>query len=142
MADDASPIPPPPAGFVRSEGRGPFMTHNGPLYHRVDGDLVQQAFYAIDRHSNGIALVHGGMLSAFLDGVLAGAVVKAGGHAVVTMHLSIDFLHMARVGEWLIAEARATRVTRDVGFAEGRVFVGETDIIRGSGVFKLMKRKG
>lgn len=141
MADDASLIPPPPEGFVRSTQRGPFTSHNGPLYHRAHDDMVQQAFYALDRHANGMGLVHGGMLSAFIDGILAGAVVKVGGHSVVTMNLSINFLHMARVGEWLIGEAKATRVTRDVGFSEGRVFVGDRDVIRASGVFKLLNRE-
>ena len=140
MADGAEP-PAPPPGYVLSDGRGSFSTHNGPYYHRPgDGEFAEQAFLALDRHTNGMGLVHGGMLSAFMDGVLAGAVWRATRKAGVTIHLSIDFLHMARKGEWIMGEAKVTRATNDVAFVEGRAYVGGHDVVRCSGVFKLMKR--
>lgn len=132
-------IPPPPEGFVKAEGRGLFSTHNGPYFTRPsEGALVEQAFFSLPRHCNGVGIVHGGMLSAFMDGVLAGAVWKGAQKRAVTIHLSIDFLHMARAGEWIQGEARLTRATRDVAFAEGRAYVGGCDVVRASGVFKLM----
>jgi uncharacterized protein (TIGR00369 family) len=141
MSRRGDEAPQPPEGYVLADGRGAFSTHNGPYFHRPgDGPLAEQAFYALDRHANGMGLVHGGMLSAFMDGVLAGAVWRGTGQRAVTIHLSIDFLHMARVGEWVMGEARLTRATRDVAFVEGRAFVGARDIVRCSGVFKLMTR--
>ena len=141
MAEEA--IPDPPAGFVRSAGRGQFSTLNGPYFHRLgEGDTVEQAFFALPRHTNGIGLVHGGMLSAFTDGLLASAVGRATGKVGVTIHLSIDYLHMGRVGDWVLGEARCTRLTRDVGFAEGRAHVRGVDVVRASGIFKLMERHG
>ena len=140
MAEDLGGSPP-PEGYVPANGRGAFSTHNGPYYHRPgDGDLAEQAFQALDRHTNGMGLVHGGMLSAFMDGVLAGAVWRGTGKAGVTIHLSIDFLHMARKGDWIMGEARVTRATNDIAFVEGRAYVGTHDVVRCSGVFKLMKR--
>jgi uncharacterized protein (TIGR00369 family) len=139
LSRDAEAIPPPPEGFVPAEGRGLFSTHNGPYYARPsEGGLVEQAFFALPRHCNGVGLVHGGMLSAFMDGVLAGAVWRGAQRRAVTIHLSIDFLHMARAGEWVLGEARLTRATREVAFAEGRAYVGGRDVVRASGVFKLM----
>jgi uncharacterized protein (TIGR00369 family) len=136
---DDGPQPAPPEGYVPSEGRGGFSTLNGPYFYRPsEGELVEQAFYALNRHANGLGLVHGGMLSAFMDGVLAGAVWRGARKRAVTIHLSIDFLHMARVGEWVMGEAKLTRATRDVAFAEGRAYVGGHDVVRCSGVFKLM----
>jgi uncharacterized protein (TIGR00369 family) len=140
-AADEEPAPPPPEGYVPSRGRGGFSTLNGPYFHRPgDGELSEQAFFALPRHANGVGLVHGGMLSAFMDGVLAGAVGRGTGKAALTIHLSVDFLHMARVGEWVMGEARMTRATRDVAFAEGRAYVGGHDVVRCSGIFKLMSR--
>lgn len=134
-------IPPPPEGFVKAEGRGLFSTLNGPYFTRPsEGELVEQAFFALPRHCNGVGLVHGGMLSAFMDGVLAGAVWRGAQKRAVTIHLSIDFLHMARAGDWVHGEARLTRATREVAFAEGRAYVGGHDVVRASGVFKLMSR--
>ena len=139
MSRDPETIPPPPSGYVPAEGRGGFSTLNGPYFVRHgDGTLAEQAFYALPRHANGIGLVHGGMLSAFMDGVLAGAVWRGTQQRAVTMHLSIDFLHMARVGEWVFGEAQVTRATKDVAFVEGRAYVGGHDVVRCSGIFKLM----
>jgi uncharacterized protein (TIGR00369 family) len=141
MSEDV--IPEPPEGFVRTEGRGPFSTRNGPYYHRIgEGGVVEQAFYALPRHTNGIGIVHGGMLSAFMDGLLGMAVGRGCGKVGVTIHLSVDFLHMGREGDWVLGEARMTRATRDVAFAEGRAHVRGVDVVRASGVFKLMDRRG
>lgn len=136
-------IPDPPPGFVRAQGRGQFSTLNGPYFHRLgDGETVEQAFYALPRHTNGIGLVHGGMLSAFTDGLLAMAVGRGTGKVAVTIHLSVDFLHMARQGDWVIGEARMSRATKEVAFADGRLHARGVDIVRASGVFKLMTRHG
>jgi len=124
---------------VPAEKRGAFSNHNGPYFQKPPtGEVLEQAFFALPRHCNGVGLVHGGMLSAFMDGVLAGAVWGGTQRRAVTIHLSIDFLHMARAGEWVMAEARLTRAARDVAFAEGRAHVGGRDVVRASGVFKLM----
>ena len=134
-------IPEPPEGFLRSEGRGRFSSHNGPYFHRLAEDgAVQQAFFALPRHANGVGLVHGGMLSAFMDGVLAGACGRGTGKALVTIHLSVDYLHMCRTGDWVFGEARLTRATKDIAFAEGRAWTRGLDVVRASGVFKLMER--
>ena len=138
---DRDVVPPPPEGVVESTGRGAFSGHNGPYFHRAQmGELTEQAFYALPRHANGLGLVHGGMLSAFLDGLMGATVFRATRQTAVTIHLSIDFLHMARVGEWVIGEARATRSTKEICFVEGRAFVGSRDVVRASGVFKLMHK--
>ncbi|HYG25549.1 MAG TPA: PaaI family thioesterase [Caulobacteraceae bacterium] len=139
MADE--PVPPPPEGFVPS-ARGPFTTHNGPFFHKLGEDgAFEHAFYVLKRHCNGMGIAHGGMLTTFLDGLLARAVFTRTGSVPVTVHLSVDFLSMARAGEWVFGDARVTRQARDLVFVEGRVRVGERDVIRGSGVFKPMRRR-
>ena len=135
-------VPPPPPGFAPSRGRGPFSTHNGPYFHKLEmGERTEHAFFGLPRHGNGLGLIHGGMLTAFLDGLMAAAVFRATGQTAVTIHLSVDFLHMARTGEWVIGEAEVTRAARDVAFVEARAHVSEADVVRASGVFKLMRRR-
>ena len=133
--------PPPPDGFVAMVGRGPFTSHNGPYFHDPDAGGTKQAFWAEARHCNNLGIVHGGMLSTFLDGLLAGAAYRASGATPVTMHLSIDFLDMARAGDWILGEGRVTRATGDVAFVEGRAHVASRDLARASGVFKLLRRR-
>ncbi|HEY5107051.1 MAG TPA: PaaI family thioesterase [Caulobacteraceae bacterium] len=134
-------IPPPPEGFVASPGRGAFSGHNGPYFHRQAAQGAEQAFFALARHCNGLGLIHGGMLCAFLDGLLAGAAARATGATPVTIHLSVDFLDMGRAGEWVLGAAEVTRATREVAFVEGRAHIAGRDLVRASGVFKLMRRR-
>jgi uncharacterized protein (TIGR00369 family) len=138
---DDGEVPAPPQGFVLSGGRGAFSTHNGPYFHKTDaGEHTEQCFFALPRHANGLGLVHGGMLTAFMDGLLAAAAFRATRKTGVTIHLSVDFLHMARVGEWVMGESKVTRATRDIAFVQGRAYVGGHDVVTASGVFKLMNR--
>jgi acyl-coenzyme A thioesterase PaaI-like protein len=137
-APEADEVPAPPAGFVLSTGRGSFSTHNGPYFHRDDG---AQAFFALKRHCNSVGLIHGGMLSAFLDGVLAGAAARGSGAVPITVHLSTDFLEMGRAGEWVTGEASLTRSNGDIAFVEGRAHVGGRNLARATGIFKLMRRR-
>jgi len=141
MADEVAaddPPPPPPAGFVRSSERGAFSNHNGPYFHHADGT---QAFFTLKRHCNSIGLIHGGMLSAFLDGVLASAAARDSGRTAITVHLSIDFLDMGRAGDWVMGEASLTRATSDLAFVEGRAHIAGRNLARATGVFKLMRRR-
>jgi uncharacterized protein (TIGR00369 family) len=130
--------PSPPEGFVQSTERGAFSMRNGPYFHDPAG---RQAFYARKRHCNSIGLIHGGMLSAFLDGVLAGAAGRGSGQMGITVHLSIDFLDMGRAGEWVIGDGALTRATSDLAFVEGRAFTTRRTLARATGVFKLMRRR-
>jgi acyl-coenzyme A thioesterase PaaI-like protein len=135
---DGETIPDPPEGFVRSSGRGTFSNHNGPYFHNAAG---VQAFFSLKRHCNSVGIVHGGMLSAFLDGVLASAAGRGAGGVPITVHLSIDYLDMGRAGDWILGEASLTRATSDLAFVEGRAHNGARTLARATGVFKVMKRR-
>lgn len=129
-------IPPPPEGFVPS-ARGPYTTHNGPMFHKLmpDGSF-EHAFYVLPRHCNAMGIVHGGMLATFLDGLLARAVHQAQGGMSVTLHLSIDFLSAAKRDQWVFGEAMVTRQAREITFASARIHADGRDVLRGSGIFK------
>ena len=132
----------PPAGFTPVVAKAPFLHHTGPFYERKEPDgTLQRSFLVARHHTNGLGLVHGGMMSAFMDGVLAQAVARGAAMTTVTVSLSLDYLRMARAGDWIIGEARLLRATRDLAFAEGRAFVGTVDIMRASGVFKLFPKR-
>jgi len=134
-------IPEPPQGFVPHDSRGAFSKHNGPYFHRRVSEGAEQAFFVLPRHCNGLGIIHGGMLSAFLDGLLAAAAAHAARAVPVTIHLSLDFLDMGRAGDWVLGEAQTTRLTRDLAFVEGRAHMQGRTLARASGVFKLMRRR-
>ncbi|MFZ4606284.1 MAG: PaaI family thioesterase [Caulobacter sp.] len=138
MTDET--VPAPPEGFKPS-ARGPYTTHNGPFFHRIEQDRLEHCFFVLKRHCNSLGIVHGGMLSTFMDGVLANAVGREAGTASVTVHLSLDFLSMARAGDWVYGDGVVTRKTKDLIFVEGRIHTGSRDVMRASGIFKPVHRR-
>ena len=133
---------PVPAGFVESKGRGPYTTHNGPLYHKIEGEQLYQGFRVPPRHCNGHGIVHGGWMSSFADGLLAAAVWRGTNIRSVTLRLNVDFLGMARAGEWVEGHAVLTKATRSLGFARAEVTADGRKVLTAEGVFKLMTGAG
>ena len=133
----------PPVGFAEMQRKGEYWRMSGPYFGRARDGGADQAFFADARHCNAQGFVHGGMLSAFLDGLLSQAVrLTTNDPTVATIHLSVDFLAMARKDEWVIGESLVTRQTRDVVFVEGRLHSGGLDVVRGSGLFKPTRPAG
>lgn len=129
----------PPEGFTPARNRGPFTSHNGPLYAYDDGATWKRGFRVLPRHCNSFGLVHGGWLMAFADGLLAEACFRASGTPILTIRMTSDFLNPARTGEWVEGTARTTRVTRSMAFADCEIRSGSKLIFTASGVFKLME---
>ena len=128
----------PPDGYVLLERRGAFWRMSGPYFERGTDDAVEHAFLAREDHCNALGFVHGAMISAFIDGLLARAARgRREGPTAVTVHLSIDFQTMARVGEWVEGAARITHSGRDLVFVEGRAHAAGRNVVRASGVFRL-----
>jgi uncharacterized protein (TIGR00369 family) len=135
--DDAAKASGPPLGFAEMDRRGAFWRMSGPYFERARDSGADQAFLAASKHANAQGFVHGGMLSAFLDGLLSQAVrLATDDSSTVTIHLSVDFLAMARIGDWVIGEAKVTRQARDITFVEARSHCASRDVVRGSGLFK------
>jgi uncharacterized protein (TIGR00369 family) len=129
---------PRPDGFVPLP-RGPFSTLNGPILHRPGAaPETEHAIFVLSRHTNSGGILHGGMLATFMDVLLGAACTDNLGRPVVTVQMSIEYHRMIRPGEWLMGRGRLTHATRDLAFAEAHAFVGEREIGRASGVFKLM----
>lgn len=132
----------PPAGFKEETGRGPFTSHNGPVYRRDDGDAVEVGLHVLQRHCNGHGFLHGGMISAFADGALAWCVWRETRRASVTIRLSMDFLEVVRLGDWLVARPKHIATEGEIVHVEADLFRNdETLAAHASAVFHLMRRK-
>mgnify|MGYP001547667601 FL=1 len=130
-----------PAGFQAVEQPPGFTRHNGPFYEKTDAHGQVRAFRVLERHLNRNGVVHGGMLAAFMDNVLAHAVHRSAGHPAYTVRMVTDFLHPARPGDWIEGRARVIRHTRTLAFVEGELSVGSRRVLAGTGVFRLDQRQ-
>ena len=106
-----------PAGFVSLPIMGDFITVNGPLYLRHDGESVWVGFRVEQRHTNPMGICHGGMMASFCDMLLPISVHRkradVGLRFLPTINLQIDYLAPAPLGSWVQGEAEVLRVTQE-----------------------------
>lgn len=130
-----------PAGFAPLQSGGPFIQHNGPLYLRHEGSVVQFGFRVERRHVNPMNNLHGGMMASFCDMLLPLSVHRKSSEVanrfLPTISLQIDYLAPAPLGAWVQGEGEPLRVTRSLVFAQGLVTADGVPCARVSGVFKI-----
>ncbi|HYM32408.1 MAG TPA: PaaI family thioesterase [Candidatus Cybelea sp.] len=134
-ADDRAPD-----GFAPTR-QGQFSRHIGPYYEKRDGEGFVRGFRVQEKHLNAAGVVHGGMLTAFMDSLLGHTVFWASGHSGRTVRLVADFVGPAKRGDWVEGRAKLIRATRTVAFVEGTLNVGGRQVMRADGVFRLSRRK-
>lgn len=133
-----------PGGFEPFTRSSPFVDLVGPIYHREVGGRLEFGFLAEEKHCNSRGLVHGGFLSTVADIALG----HGSGHAVdghtnlITTSITIDFAGSARIGDWVVFRTDVQKVGRKAAFANCYGSVGETRIVRASGIFTVLDRGG
>lgn len=102
---------------------------------------MQLGLYVGPPHCNSRGLLHGGVVAALADnamGLSYGAKV-GGAEGVVTLSLSVDYLSMARTGDWLVIEPRVVRAGRSIGFVDALVRADDKIVARASGIFNKLE---
>lgn len=94
-----------------------------------------------ERHHNGSAMVHGGLIAALIDSAAGAAMATTlpAGQRVATVDLKVDYLRPAPVaGGALVAAAEVTHAGRMVGHASARVTTRDGRLIAtGRAVFAV-----
>jgi uncharacterized protein (TIGR00369 family) len=133
-----------PEGFAPIIVGGDFIAVNGPLYLRQVGDRVELGFRVEPRHTNGMAICHGGMMASFCDMLLpmVTRLVLPGlvNHFLPTVSLQVDYLGPSPLGAWVQGTAQALHRTGSLAFAQGLVHADDRLVARASGVFKISRR--
>jgi uncharacterized protein (TIGR00369 family) len=141
VADAASPERAPRAGFAITPSRGKFTIHNGPSYRAAAPGDVRTGLWVLDRHCNGMGFLHGGMACAFADSALAWAVWSATNKMSVTIKLTMEFMEIAREGEWIEAHPVVTAVDGDFVHVSARIVKEDGALAaRADAVFRTVRR--
>jgi uncharacterized protein (TIGR00369 family) len=141
VADAASPERAPRAGFAITPSRGKFTIHNGPSYRASAPGDVRTGLWVLDRHCNGMGFLHGGMACAFADSALAWAVWSATNKMSVTIKLTMEFMEIARQGEWIEAHPVVTAVDGDFVHVSARIVKEDGALAaRADAVFRTVRR--
>ncbi|MFN3610082.1 MAG: PaaI family thioesterase [Hyphomonas sp.] len=142
MADSETAAQEPRAGFAPTPSRGKFTLHNGPSYRAITPGDIRTGLWILDRHCNGMGFLHGGMMSAFADSALAWAVWSATGKMSVTIRLTLEFMEIAREGEWIEAHPEVSAVDGEFIHVSARIVKEDGGLAaRASAVFRTVRRK-
>lgn len=122
----------------RQEG---FSALIGPFYEAQQDGVQRRLLWLDARHANPEGVIHGGVLSAFLDFVLYRCIGEELGHErpYATVQLNVQFLAAARPERWLYGEGLVLRRTRRLIFAAGELYTEDGPIVQGSGIWKLIE---
>ncbi len=107
-----------PEGFEPHYKQSPFTDPWEPLFSRILDDQVQIGVELAPAHCNSRGFAHGGFIAALADnaiGVSIGRVLINQGLEVgslVTSNLAIDYLGVARAGQWIATDTTVHKVGR------------------------------
>lgn len=137
-------VEPVPEGFERLPTGLGFSDALQPSYRRIDGDTASFGLVVGEQHANTMGICHGGVLMTLADMTAATGANLAKGVIAgsPTVHLAIDYISSARLGEWLWAEAEQVSVKRLFGFCSGGIYCGRGVVARFSGTFYFPEHKG
>lgn len=82
-----------------------------------DGIVMRLPISEYVERAPGTGQFHGGPIASLIDVAGDFALIRALGHGVPTITLSVEYLRPA-VGAWLLAKARVRRAGRTVGFVD------------------------
>jgi uncharacterized protein (TIGR00369 family) len=130
-----------PEGFDPLRIGGEFMSLNGPIYTKREGERLLVGFRVEARHCNPMKMCHGGMLASFAD-MLLPVSAHAQSAAVAnrflpTINLQIDYLAPAPLGAWVEGEGQLLRETRSLVFVQAVARADGVACLRASGIFKI-----
>lgn len=111
----------------------------GPVQRRRNGEHWVYGLRVARHHTNSTGIMHGGVITAFLDEVVGEIVNDAGNRKHVTVQFSTTFLSKAAVGDFLECACEIVRATRSMTFIQARLTVGDTIIATATAIFKAMR---
>ena len=127
-----------PPGFEPIFMVEPFTTRIGPIYSRKeDNNLFLLGFLVDESHLNIERVVHGGMLSTLADQAIGINVAHANSQEndVLTVHLSVDFISPAFLGEWVQASTTLSKLSGRIRFGNCELKVGDRLVLKASAIF-------
>jgi uncharacterized protein (TIGR00369 family) len=143
MTDTSDALSAVPAGFTPHERRSPLTEPWEPIYSRTSEDRVILALRASAAHTNSRGFVHGGLLSALADnamGISCGRALDPS-KGLVTVSLTLDFLKVAAIGQWIEFDTSFIRTGATLCFAQAFVRADEELCARANGVFRVVDRE-
>ena len=134
-----------PAGYLPHSRHSPLTDPWEPLFAREAAQALYLALQVRSAHCNARGFAHGGLISALADNAMGLSAVRlarqnAGAEqaSAVTVSLTLDFIDVAKIGDWLEFQPTVLKVGRTLAFVDCRVVCGERLVARGSASFRMV----
>ena len=131
-----------PQGFQPLAWHRGFGRQIGPLFEKREGAQVIRAFRVGEHHTNGMLNAHGGMLMTFADMSWGAAVESDEDTWWVTVRLVCDFLAGAPHGSWVQGQGVVVSTVDGIFTVEGRIWSEDKLLMTGTGIFKVIEKRG
>lgn len=133
----------PPEGFEPFDRDSPLLVPWRPLYVRTLPDRLILGLNVREPHTNSRGTVHGGLFAALADqamGISCAATLRSAGLAVTnlwTSSMTLDYLGVAKPGQWLAFETHFTRVGKTLCHAECDISADGETVARARASFRV-----
>jgi len=131
-----------PSGFEPHDRKSPLTEPWEPLYRRISGDIVILGLRAGQAHTNSRGFVHGGLISALADNAMGLSCSRTlgGDTRLVTANLTVDFLGVAQIGQWLEFNTVFVKPGSSLCFTQAFVTADGQPCARANAVFKTVRK--
>jgi uncharacterized protein (TIGR00369 family) len=128
-----------PDGFAPHTRSSPVTAPWEPLYSRVTADACILGLVVATPHCNSRGLLHGGVIAALADNAMGLSVSRRYDPPVAasTVNLAIDYLGMAKIGQWLDVTTQFIKTGKTLAFASCLVHADGKPIARGNATFSV-----
>ena len=135
---DSDPVPP---GFEPHFRKSPVTDPWEPLFVKRNGTAFSLGLRISAAHCNARGLLHGGVISTLADNAMGLAcVMQMERCSALTVGLSVDFLSVGRIGQWLEVRAMSAKLGRTLAFADARIEADGQTIAKGAATFRIVDR--
>lgn len=138
----------PPEGFELFTRPSPLLDPWRPIYARTAPDRMVLGLELREPHSNSRATAHGGLVAALADqamGMSCALKLRTDGVQVAnlwTTSLSIEYLGVGKLGQWLEFDSTFARVGKTLCYAECNISADGETIARAHANFRVTLAAG
>jgi uncharacterized protein (TIGR00369 family) len=131
-----------PDGFERHFRQSRITDPWEPIYsRRAPGEAIILGLLATEAHANSRGFVHGGLIATLADNAMGLSchehLQSAAPAGLVTVSLSLDYLGIARIGQWLEFSTTFVKAGRSLCFAQAFVTADDKPCARANATFSI-----
>jgi uncharacterized protein (TIGR00369 family) len=129
-----------PAPFAVHTRTSPATRAWEPLYVAKDTSVVRLGIIVQEAHCNSRGFLHGGVIATLADNACGLTLGLATGatQGIVTTSLSLDYLGVTKIGQWLEVAPRVVKAATSSGVVDALITADGTVVARANATFRIL----